>query len=286
MTTVRSHVETAQASLVKAGLEPEEAAIDAEVLARTALGWDRATYLTHGGSEAPGNFAARYRGMLERRTLREPVSLITGHREFWGLNFDVTSDVLTPRPETELLVEEALRRIEELDHARPRVVDVGTGSGCIAIVIARMTRARVTATDISPAALTIARRNAERHGVGDRIEWVSAPLLDSVHDPPDVIVANLPYIPETDISSLPPEVREFEPRTALDGGLGGLQIVEQLVDSAAQRLADGGYVIVEVGPGQAATLARRQDTRLGLRAIETRKDLQGIPRVLTMQRSA
>ena len=286
MTTVRSHVETAQASLVKAGLEPAEAAIDAEVLARTALGWDKATYLTHGGSEAPGNFAKQYRGMLKRRTLREPVSLITGHREFWGLDFDVTSDVLTPRPETELLVEEALRRIEELDHARPRVVDVGTGSGCIAVVIARMTRARVTATDISPAALTIARRNAERHGVGDQIEWVSAPFLDEVHDPPDVIVANLPYIPETDISNLPPEVREFEPRTALDGGRGGLQIVEQLLDSAAQRLADGGYVIVEVGPGQAATLARRQDTRLGLRAIETPKDLQGIPRVLTMQRSA
>ena len=286
MTTVRHHVETARASLVKAGLGPEDAAIDAEVLARSALGWDRATYLTHSRNEAPGSFADRYRGMLERRTRREPVSLITGHREFWGLDFQVTSDVLTPRPETELLVEEALRRITEFDHAKPSVVDVGTGSGCVAIVITRMTRARVSATDVSPAALAVARQNAERHGVGDQIEWVCAPLLEGIDDAPDVIVANLPYIPESDMPNLPPEVREFEPRTALDGGHDGLQIIRQLVDSAARRLRDGGYLIVEVGPGQAATLARRQDAMPGrgaLRVVDTREDLQGVPRVLTMQ---
>ena len=284
MTTVHSHVEAARARLVSAGLERQEAAIDAEVLARNVLGWDRATYLSDGRTEAPGDFPDRYHRLLERRAQREPVSLITGRREFWGLDFAVTPDVLTPRPETEILVEATLARVEAYDDA-PHVVDVGTGSGCVAIVIAQNTVARVTATDVSQTAIAVARRNAERHGVSDRIRWVCAPLLDSVRDVPDVIVANLPYIPRSEISKLPPEVRVFEPHTALDGGPDGLELVTRLVDVASQRLAAGGYLIVELGLGQTVSLSRYLETRPELEIVDTQDHLQGIPRVMTMQRS-
>ena len=283
MTTVRGHVDAARARLVSAGLERQEAAIDAEVLARSVLGWDRATYLSDGRTEAPGDFPERYRRLLERRAQREPVSLITGRREFWGLDFDVTSDVLTPRPETEILVEATLARLEEYDHA-PNVVDVGTGSGCVAVVIAQNTGARVTATDVSQAAIAVAQRNAERHDVSHRIRWVCAPHLDRVQGTPDVIVANLPYIPRSDISKLPPEVRVFEPHTALDGGLDGLQLVTQLVDAASDRLAAGGYLIVELGLGQTVLLSQYLEARPELEIVETRDDLGGIPRVMTMRR--
>ena len=284
MTTVRGHVDAARARLVSQGLECQDAAIDAEVLARSVLGWDRATYLSDGRHEAPGDFLDRYHRLLERRARREPVSLITGRREFWGLDFEVTSEVLTPRPETELLVEATLARIEEHDRAQPHVVDVGTGSGCVAIVIAQNTGAQVTATDISPGAIAVARRNAKRHDVGNRIRWVCAPLLNRVQDTPDVIVANLPYIPSSAISDLPPEVRAFEPHTALDGGPDGLQLVTLLVDVASHRLAVGGYLIVELGLGQTVSLSQYLDARTGLEIVDTRDDLRGIPRVMTMRR--
>ena len=283
MTTVRGHVDAARARLVLAGLEGREAAIDAEVLARSVLGWDRATYLADGRTEAPGDFPERYRRLLERRAQREPVSLITGRREFWGLDFDVTSDVLTPRQETEILVEATLARLEEYDHS-PHVVDVGTGSGCVAVVIAQNTAAQVTATDVSQAAIAVAQRNAERHDVSDRIRWVCAPLLDRVQGTPNMIVANLPYIPRSDISQLPPEVRVFEPHTALDGGPDGLQLVTQLVDVASDRLAAGGYLIVELGLGQTALLSQYLEARPELDIVETQDDLRGIPRVMTMRR--
>ena len=283
MTTVREHVDAAKARLVSAGLERQEAAIDAEVLARSVLGWDRATYLADGRTEAPGDFPNRYRPLLERRARREPVSLITGRREFWGLDFDVTSDVLTPRPETEILVEAARARVEEYEHT-PHVVDVGTGSGCVAVVIAQSTDAQVTATDVSEAAIAVARRNAERYDVCDRIRWVCAPLLDRVRDTPDVIVANLPYIPRSAISKLPAEVRLFEPHTALDGGPDGLQLVMQLVDVASHRLAAGGYLIVELGLGQTVSLSEYLEARPELQIVATHYDLQGIPRVMTIRR--
>lgn len=284
MTSVRGHVHAARARLISAGLEREEAAVDAEVLARSALGWDRATYVSDVGTEAPGDFADRYQQMLERRSRREPVSLITGHREFWGLDFDVTSDVLTPRPETEILVEATLARIEENDRTQPHVVDVGTGSGCVAIAIARNSRARVTATDISPAAIAVAKGNAERHDVSDRIQWVCAPLLERVQETPDVIAANLPYISRSDIPSMPPEVREFEPHTALDGGPGGLQLILQLVDVASRRLAPGGHLLLELGQGQAAILSEHLEAWSELEVIDVRDDLQGISRVMTTLR--
>ena len=164
MKAVRDHVAAGRLDLLSAGLTNEEAASDAEMLARNALGWDRATYISNVLASVSVEFIHRYRGMIDRRVQREPVSLITGQREFWGLDFTVTRDVLTPRPETELLVEETIALVNTDNQARPHVVDVGTGSGCVAIAIAKTSGARVTATDVSSLALAVARHNAPRCG--------------------------------------------------------------------------------------------------------------------------
>lgn len=287
MTTVCGHINGARARLRDAGIGSDEAACDAEFLARTVLGWDRTTYLSGSGTEAPLGFVQRYDAALTRRERREPVSLITGQKEFWGLKFDVTPDVLTPRPETEFLVEEALCHLPRLASTPSHVVDVGTGSGCLAVAIAHeRSDARLTATDVSAAALTVARQNAQRHGVEDRISWMCAPFLDGVEGTLDLIVANLPYVPEADFPDLPPEVREFEPRIALDGGADGLAVIRQLIEHARARLVPGGHLVVELGEGQAASLRGHVEKQSGLAYLSVRDDLQGIPRVATIQCTA
>ena len=284
MKTVRDHVAEGRLDLLSAGLTNEEAASDAEMLARNALGWDRATYISNVRASVSVEFVHRYRGMLDRRVQREPVSLITGQREFWGLEFTVTRDVLTPRPETELLVEETIALVNKDNQSKPHVVDVGTGSGCVAIAIAKTSRARVTATDVSSLALAVARHNATRHGVDDSIHWVCAPLLKGVHEPPDIITANLPYIPSMEISQLPPEVQQFEPHVALDGGTNGLEIITQLLREASLRLKNGSTLILEIGRGQAAALSTLLETTPELQIVKTRNDLQGITRVIALRR--
>ena len=287
MTAVCGHINGARARLRDAGIDPDEAAGDAELLARTVLGWDRTTYLARSRTEAPSGFIQRYDAALARREGREPVSLITGHKEFWGLEFDVTPDVLTPRPETEFLVEEALCHLPRLASTPLHVVDVGTGSGCLAVAIAHeRSDTRLTATDVSAAALAVARRNAQRHGVEDRISWMCTPFLDGVEGAPDLIVANLPYVPEADLPNLPPEVREFEPRVALDGGADGLAMIRQLIEHARARLVPGGHLVVELGEGQAASLRTDIEKQPGLACLGVRDDLQGIPRVAIIQRTA
>ena len=287
MTTVCGHISGARARLRDAGISRDEAACDAEFLARTVLGWDRTTYLARSGTEAPLGFVQRYDAALARREQREPVSLITGHKEFWGLEFDVTPDVLTPRPETELLLEEALCHLPRLAATPSHVVDVGTGSGCLAVAIAHeRPDTRLSATDVSAAALAVARKNARRHGVEGRISWMCAPFLDGVEGTPDLIVANLPYVPEADLPNLPPEVREFEPRIALDGGADGLAVIRQLVEHARARLVPGGHLVVELGEGQAASLRSHVDKQSRLAYLGVRDDLQGIPRVAIIQCTA
>jgi len=283
MKTVRDHVAEGRLDLLSAGLTNEEAASDAEMLARNALGWDRATYISNVRASVSVEFVHRYRGMLDRRVQREPVSLITGQREFWGLEFTVTRDVLTPRPETELLVEETIALVNKDNQSKPHVVDVGTGSGCVAIAIAKTSGARVTATDVSSAALAVARHNATRHGVDDSIDWVCAPLLKGVHDPPDIVTANLPYIPSMEISQLPPEVQQFEPHVALDGGTNGLAIITQLLREASLRLKNGGTLILEIGRGQASALSTLVETMPKLQIAKIRNDLQGITRVIALR---
>jgi len=287
VTTVRGLVGEARSRLVRAGLEPDQAGIDAEVLARNTLGWDRATYLTEGRVAAPAGFLTRYERVVTRRERREPVSLITGYREFWGHEFEVTPDVLTPRPETEILVEEALLRLRGRGGDRARVVDIGTGSGCLAVSVALESPGwQVTAVDVSIEALKVARRNAARHGVAHRVRWVCAQLLDGFAGTRDVdlIMANLPYIPESEMRSLPPEVREYEPHRALVGGRDGLDAIRALVEETDRHLSQGGWLVMECGVDQSDAVAQHVSSVNALEVVEIRNDLQGIPRVLVVRK--
>ena len=287
MTTIHRHVASARMRLVQAGLDLEQARVDAEVLARNALGWDRATYLSEGRAPASADFSRRYEAVVARRERREPVSLITGHREFWGLLFDVSVDVLTPRPETELVLEAALSRLQRLEYSKPRVVDVGTGSGCLAVSLAReFAEMTITAVDVSEKALTIAQRNAVRHGVSDRIHWVCAPFLEGISRDAtlDLVVANLPYVPDAELASLPPEVREYEPRLALAGGTDGLDKILTLVDQTADRLSLGGALVLECGVGQKGPITHHVAAVAGLEVVGVHDDLQGVPRVVVAER--
>jgi release factor glutamine methyltransferase len=286
--TLVDHVSAGRTLLRTAGIGTAEASTDAEVLARCLLGWDRARYLAGVCEPAPPWFSGEYARVLERRAAREPVSLIVGRREFWGLEFEVTRDVLTPRPETELLVQEGLACAADLGRNRPNgpvVVDVGTGSGCVAISLTReIAAARVVATDISGAALAVARRNAARHGVSDRVSFVIASLLEGIRAPVDLVVSNPPYVPTADLAALPPEVRNFEPASALAGGPDGLDVIRALADQAQRTLAPGGWLVIEFGHGQEAGLRAAIAERPALELVRIRADLQRIPRTAVLRR--
>ena len=268
-------IATARQTLVTAGIGALDAPIDAEVLARHVLGWDRATLLIRGREEPPAGFAERFQSVIQRRTRHEPVAQIVGHREFWGLEFEVTRDVLVPRPETELIVEVAL---EIIDRTRQlTILDVGTGTGCLAVSLAvELPAARLTASDISPAALSVARRNAERHRVADRMRFIQSNLLDGVEGPFDLIVSNPPYVPSGD--KLPRDVEEYEPHQALFSGPDGLDALRLLIANGSGYLTSGGSLLVEFGFGQ-ANAVRALATAAGWRSISIRADLQGIERV-------
>jgi release factor glutamine methyltransferase len=194
--------------------------------------------------------------------------------------------VLTPRPETELIVETALELLDDRRDAPLAIADVGTGSGCLAVALAReFERASVTAIDISPAALAVARRNAAAHGVAERIAWVEGAFGDWLAGPAaagggrlDLLVANLPYVPTGELASLPPEVRLHEPRIALDGGPDGLDPLRDLLHAAPVALNPGARIIVEIGTGQADALRDLVAAAGGVELLDVRPDLQGIPR--------
>jgi release factor glutamine methyltransferase len=288
MATLRDWVSAASDTLTANGIDARDAAFDVEVLARHVLGWTRAQWMSRLGDPLPGptgSFAALVEPLLARRSRREPVAQITGSREFWGLEFAVTSDVLSPRPETEILMEHALDRM--VPHDRPwAIVDVGTGSGCLAIALAReLKSARVVATDISRAALTVAQGNAVRHGVADRITFHKARFLDGVPGPYDLVVSNPPYIPDGALATLAPEVADHEPRAALSGGRDGLDPARALLPAASANLSEGGWIVMEIGAGQSDEI-RRIAGQTGVTVVEIAPDLQGIPRAVVMRSGA
>lgn len=277
--TIAEHVRDARRVLEQAGIPSREAALDAELLARTVLGWDRATLLTRSREPADAAFNPAFAALLARRAAREPIGYILGEREFWGLPFAVTRDVLIPRPETELIVEEALAAFAG---GRPpsTVIDVCTGSGCLAVTLAReFGGADVIATDISDAALAVARGNAARHGMSGRIDFRLADLLDGIAAPADLIVANPPYVARRDAASLAPEVRDHEPHVALFAGDDGLDVYRRLLPAARSRLTRPGKLVIELGMGQDAAVAELAET-VALRVEHTRQDLQGITRTM------
>jgi len=228
------------------------------------------------------------RGLITRRVGREPLQYILGTQEFCGLEFTVNPAVLIPRPETQLLVEYVTQRIRA---DRPAtIVDVCTGSGCIAVAIARMRpHAKVIATDLSGPALNVARQNAIRLGVSERITWLEGDLLGplvehELEGQVDVIVSNPPYIPELDWATLQPEVRLFEPRGALVAGPQGTELHERLLREAGRYLAPGGAVIMEIGAGQARAMRRIVEQTLGCRFHRLVLDEAGLERVVIVER--
>lgn len=276
---VHEHIADARQILERAGLTASDARFDAEVLARYALGWDRARLVADGRDPMPADAGARYSSFISRRATREPVAFITGRREFWDLEFEVSPDVLIPRPETELIVE-AVRERRAPGEVRT-IVDVGTGSGCLAVVLAReYPEAKVIATDISDAALAVASRNAHRHGVAERVTFVRGDLLEAVDVRADVIVSNPPYVPSN--VELSPEIVNFEPPVALYSGIDGLTLLERLIGDARSRLRPGGLFAVEFGLGQDDEI-QRFARKAGWEQVEFISDLQGIPRTAIMQ---
>jgi release factor glutamine methyltransferase len=282
--TIAEAVARARDSLIAAGVPREEAGGDAEVLARHVLGWDLTQFTLHRNDLHPGDFDRAFGDVIERRARREPVSQIVGHREFWGLDFEVTHDVLTPRPETELVVQAALDVCVRPDtpSSCPTIADIGTGSGCIAIALAtELPDVRFIASDASFAALTVARRNATRHGVGARIAFVHTDCVPP-EDDVEIIVSNPPYIPEAERPSLAPEVREFEPSVALFGGEDGFDFYRRLFRNVPGALCESGRMIVEVGYDQATRVKAMANPRFW-RLERAYPDLQGIERVLVFE---
>jgi len=282
--TIHDLVQGARDRFMKAGINASLASLDAEVLARKVLGWDRTRFITERHEPATSSFLLNFEHVVARRVRREPISYITGAREFWGIDFEVTPDVLIPRPETELIIEEALERI---DDSRPVIIDVGTGSGCIAVVLAReVPGASVVATDVSSSALDVARRNAARHGVADRVRFVETSFLDGIDDAADLIVSNPPYVPSVSAPGLTPEVRDYEPGVALYGGEDGLESLRLVVQASLPRLVPGGWLIMEFGCGQDDQVAKLVPEYPGLTLEKIRHDLQDIPRTAVIRKSA
>jgi release factor glutamine methyltransferase len=260
----------------------EDAACESAALLSFLTGRPRTFLLAHPEAEFSPALWTSYRALVARCAAGEPLAYLTGEREFYGLAFTVTPDVLIPRPETELLVETALGWLSTRNNAL-RAIDVGTGSGCIAVVLTVRTEGlRPAATDISAAALAVAARNAARHGAADRITFVQADLLAPFHGPFDLICANLPYCQTAALETLP--VVQYEPRAALDGGVDGLRPIERLLKQAQTRLAAEGCILLEIESSLSASsldLARRffGDARISLR-----QDLAGLDRLIEIVR--
>ncbi len=226
--------------------------------------------------------AATLETFLERRSRREPLQYISGVQEFYGLEFEVTVDVLIPRPETEMVVERALEILRT--SVGKFICDVGTGSGCIAVsILHKLEAARAIGLDISPAALDIAKRNAERHNVDVRLKLIGSHIFSALtNEKFDLIVANPPYIPVREMAGLQPEVRDFEPHSALTDSSDGLSIIRQIVQQAPQFLTPAGHLLLEIGIDQSAKVAAMFETA-EWRPPELFSDLQGIPRVVSAQ---
>lgn len=263
-----------------AGIEGPE--VDARALIGHALHLERAQLVAQSDRTLEAREVAAISALAARRLKREPVSRIRGSREFWSLPLRISPDVLDPRPETETVVEGALDfvvrgglRLEKL-----RILDIGTGSGALLLaLLSELPNALGTGTDISTAALSVARGNAERHGLAARCSFVACHIADGVADPFDLIVSNPPYIAHREIAALAPEVRDYDPAIALDGGSDGLDAYRAIAGDARRLLAPGGRLIVELGAGQEAAVGALL-TKVGLTVNVARLDLAGIPRSL------
>jgi release factor glutamine methyltransferase len=280
--TVSALLDDAVARLRAAGVPTPE--LDAELLVRLVTQWDRATLVSNRRTTLGPSDEARFHALVNERATRKPLQHITGRQWFWKHEFVVTPDVLIPRPETELIVEVSLDLLRSVD--RPLVVDVGTGSGCIALSLAlERPDATVLGTDLSSEALRIAETNRQRLGLEGRVRLLEGDLLEPVRDLAgrvDLVASNPPYVAESD--PLPPEVRDHEPRLALFPSEGSAALYARLAAAAADVLKPGGFLVLEIGAGQEAPVARSCESA-GLRIVRVLPDLQGIPRTVVAQRT-
>ncbi len=269
--------------------------LDAELLLAHVLNCKRVDLYTGFEKTVPEKYLTTFRTFVERRAKREPLQYLIGETEFWGLKVKVTPDVLIPRSETELLVEEALRtspptpllnkeRVAgESRTGEVQILEIGTGSGCIAIALAKnLPEAKITATDISKEALAVAKENAEKNEVTDRIEFILADIapwkiFEAEGRLFDLIISNPPYIPSGEFPNLQPEVRDFEPHRALDGGPEGMDVIWKIIEESGNFLKPGGILLLEIGEGQAQKILRK-------RKAEVRKDYNGHERIVVLRR--
>ena len=322
MTTVTNPIPMDIRGALKEGMARLRAAqipshtLATELLLMYALGCDRTSIYSHPEEPIDSATAEKFLTLIARRAAGEPVQYLTGKQEFWGLEFEVTPAVLIPRPETEHVMEVALARLGErgikihMDTGAPRetlhVADVGTGSGCLAVALAwELPHAEVFATEISAPALEVARRNAARHGVAERIHFLQRDLLTGLEntDPAtvgarhavpastqngplfDLIVSNPPYVARNDTARLQCEVRDHEPHTALFGGPTGVEMYQRLIDQACELLRDRGVLVLELGHDSADHVRGIFDAQAAWTNVAITMDLAGIPRVLAAERA-
>jgi release factor glutamine methyltransferase len=259
----------------------ETAELDARVLIGHALGLDHAGLISAAAQPLSAANATQIESLARRRLVGEPVARITRLREFWGLPFIVTADVLVPRPETETVVETALALTGPDRTAAPRILDIATGSGAILLaLLSELPNAQGAGTDIDQAALGVARRNAVQLGLADRAEFIASSYGAAIRGRFDLVVSNPPYIASSEIATLAREVRDHDPRHALDGGTDGLNAYRAIAADAMRLLAPGGFLVLEIGQGQENDVAQLlTNAELALRG-EPRRDLAGIARVL------
>lgn len=282
--TIRALMEWTEQHFQQKGIESPR--LETQLLLSHALGCKKTALYTRWDEVVDEDRRGRFRDLIKRRLEGSPIQHLIGYREFFLLDFEVSPDVLIPRPETELLVTEALNRSKGI--AAPRLLDIGTGSGCIAVSMAKQLKsARVTASDISPKALEVARRNARRHGVAERIRFVEGDLLSpfSSSERFDLIVSNPPYVSTPEFEKLPPYVRDFEPRLALAAGPEGYDVYDRLIPAAINFLEPGGWLLLEIGYAQEEGVKQRF-ANAGFEVGATIRDDQRHPRVIVGRRSS
>ncbi len=281
---VRDALRQAREKLRASGVE--DAGFESEYLLRSALKCTRESLLIGLDSDVSSLYQLHFDSVIDRRAAGEPSAFITGHKEFYGLDFKVDSRALIPRPETELLLELVLEfaaRRTSRDEGL-NIAEVGVGCGAIAIALAvNLSGARIVATDISPAALNLASENVSRHRVEDRVTLLNGDLLDSVSGPIDILVSNPPYIPSSQVDILPREIRDHEPRVALDGGENGMVLIERLICQAKNKLRPGGAMFVEIGWDLGERTLARCLELWPESEVSSTPDLAGLDRVLTLR---
>ena len=281
--TVRDILNEASHALETVGIP--SARLDAEVLLSFVLGCDRLEFLKNPEMSISEVQFSSFRNLVARRVRWEPVAYITGRKEFWTFTLEVNKDVLIPRPDTEVIVEETLEIYRKIDSSEINILDIGTGSGAIALALAtEISNARIVATDISAAALALAKKNARALKLDNKIEFHQGNLFELIEDVFDIIVCNPPYISAQDYEELPAGVKDYEPAIALLAGKKGTEFYEKLIYQAVEFLQKNGWLLMEIGAKQEKTVREMIEESGFYDSIEMRKDYAGLPRVMRARR--